>query len=213
VTAYDLDYTTLIDRWLPIVITFVLTLSFLLLLLIFRSVVLPLKAVVLNLLSVGAAYGLMVLVFQEGIGADLLGLQQIDRVEPWVPVFLFSVLFALSVDYHVFPLTRIRERYLATGDTVDAVTHGVGATGRIITGAALIIVVVFLGFATGDVVGFQLMGFGVGAALLIDATVIRTVLVPSSMVLLGRWNWYLPSWLEWLPDLHVEGGAEGRSHA
>ncbi|MGZ5372057.1 MMPL family transporter [Aeromicrobium sp.] len=208
-TAFDLDYTTLIDRWLPIVITFVLALSFLLLLLVFRSVVLPLKAVVLNLLSVGAAYGLMVLVFQEGIGADLLGLQQIDRVEPWVPVLLFSVLFALSMDYHVFLLTRIREHYLATGDTVDAVTHGVGATGRIITGAALIIVVVFLGFATGDTVGFQQMGFGVGVALLIDATVIRTVLVPASMVLLGRWNWYLPRWLEWLPELNVEGCTEG----
>jgi putative drug exporter of the RND superfamily len=210
-TAFDLDYTALIDRWLPIVIGFVLTLSFILLLLVFRSIVLPLKAVILNLLSVGAAYGLMVLVFQEGIGNDLLGLQQIDRVEPWVPVFLFSVLFALSMDYHMFLLTRIRERYLATGDTVDAVTHGVGATGRIITGAALIIVVVFIGFATGDLVGFQQMGFGVGVALLIDATVIRTVLVPSTMVLLGKWNWYLPSWLEWLPELHVEGGAEGEA--
>jgi uncharacterized membrane protein YdfJ with MMPL/SSD domain len=211
ITALDADYTSLIDHWLPIVITFVLALSFLLLLLVFRSIVLPLKAVVLNLLSVGAAYGLLVLVFQEGIGADFLGLQQIDRVEPWVPVFLFSVLFALSMDYHVFLLTRIRERYLATGDTVDAVTHGVGATGRIITGAALIIVVVFIGFATGDLVGFQQMGFGVGVALLLDATVIRTVLVPSSMVLLGRWNWYLPSWLEWLPELHIEGGAEGEA--
>ena len=186
-----------------------LTLSFLLLLLVFRSIVLPLKAVVLNLLSVGAAYGLMVLVFQEGIGADLLGLQQIEHVEPWVPVFLFSVLFALSMDYHVFLLTRIRERYLATGDTTAAVAHGIGATGRIITGAALIIVVVFIGFATADIVGFQQMGFGVGVALLLDATVIRTVLVPSSMALLGEWNWYLPRWLDWLPDLHVEGGPEG----
>jgi RND superfamily putative drug exporter len=210
-TALNLDYTKLIDRWLPIVIAFVLILSFLLLLVVFRSVVLPLKAVVLNLLSVGAAYGLMVLVFQDGVGAGLLGLQQIDRVEPWVPVFLFSVLFALSMDYHVFLLSRIRERYLATGDTRDAVAHGVGATGRIITGAALIIVVVFIGFATGDLVGFQQMGFGVGVALLLDATVIRTVLVPSSMVLLGRWNWYLPGWLEWLPELHVEGGAESEA--
>ena len=208
-TASEMDYTGVIDQWLPIVIAFVLTLSFLLLLVIFRSVVLPAKAVVLNLLSVGAAYGLMVLVFQEGVGADLLGLSQVDRVEPWVPVFLFSVLFALSMDYHVFLLTRIRERYLATVDTLEAVIHGVGATGRIITGAALIIVVVFVGFATGDLVGFQQMGFGVAVALLLDATVIRTVLVPSSMVLLGRWNWYLPSWLQWLPELHVEGGAEG----
>ena len=211
ITAFNMDYAQLIDRWLPIVIAFVLGLSFLLLLLVFRSVVLPLKAVALNLLSVGAAYGLMVLVFQEGVGADLLGLQQIDRVEPWVPVFLFSVLFALSMDYHVFLLTRIRERYLDSGDTLDAVRHGIGATGRIITGAALIIVVVFVGFATGDLVGFQQMGFGVGVALLIDATVIRTVLVPSSMVLLGRWNWYLPRWLEWLPELHVEGGPEGEA--
>ncbi|MGH8968460.1 MAG: MMPL family transporter [Actinomycetes bacterium] len=210
-TAFNIDYASLIDTWLPIVITFVLGLSFLLLLLVFRSVVLPLKAVVLNLLSVGAAYGLMVLVFQEGVGNDLLGLQQIDQVEPWVPVFLFSVLFALSMDYHVFLLTRIRERYLATGDTLDAVRHGIGATGRIITGAALIIVVVFAGFATGELVGFQQMGFGVGVALLIDATIIRTVLVPSSMVLLGKWNWYLPTWLNWLPELHVEGGAEGEA--
>ena len=211
ITALNLDYASLIDTWLPIVITFVLGLSFLLLLLVFRSVVLPLKAVLLNLLSVAAAYGLMVLVFQEGIGADLLGLQQIDQVEPWVPVFLFSVLFALSMDYHVFLLTRIRERYLASGDTLDAVRHGIGATGRIITGAALIIVVVFIGFATGDLVGFQQMGFGVGVALLLDATVIRTVLVPSSMAVLGKWNWYLPSWLEWLPELHVEGGPEGEA--
>ncbi|HSE07869.1 MAG TPA: MMPL family transporter [Nocardioidaceae bacterium] len=213
ITALNLDYAELIDTWLPIVIAFVLGLSFLLLLMVFRSIVLPIKAVLLNLLSVGAAYGLMVLVFQEGIGAELLGLQQIDQVEPWVPVFLFSVLFALSMDYHVFLLTRIRERYLATGNTLDAVQHGIGATGRIITGAALIIVVVFVGFATGDLVGFQQMGFGVGVALLLDATVIRTVLVPSTMVLLGKWNWYLPGWLEWLPELHVEGGAEGEVEA
>ncbi len=212
-TALNVDYANLIDAWLPIVVAFVLGLSFLLLLVVFRSIVLPITAVLLNLLSVGAAYGLMVLVFQEGIGANLLGLQQIDQVEPWVPVFLFSVLFALSMDYHVFLLTRIRERYLATGDTLDAVQHGIGATGRIITGAALIIVVVFIGFATGDLVGFQQMGFGVGVALLLDATVIRTILVPSTMVLLGKWNWYLPSWLEWLPEMHVEGGAEGEAEA
>lgn len=210
-TALEMDYAALIDHWLPLVLAFVLSLSFILLLLVFRSLVLPLKAVLLNLLSVGAAYGLMVLVFQKGIGADLLGLERIDRVEPWVPVFLFSVLFGLSMDYHVFLLTRIRERYLKTGDTIDAVTHGVGTTGRIITGAALIIVVVFVGFATGDIVGFQQMGFGVAVALLLDATVIRTILVPSSMALLGQWNWYLPRWLEWLPELHVEGGAEGEA--
>lgn len=172
---------------------------------------LPLSAVLLNLLSVGAAYGVMVLIFQERIGADPLGLQKIDQVELWVPVFLFSVLFALSMDYHVFLLTRIRERYLSSRDTLDAVRHGISSTGRILTGAALIIVVVFVGFATDDLVGFQQMGLGVGIALLLDATIIRTVLVPSSMVLLGRWNWYLPRWLEWLPELHVEGGPEGEA--
>ena len=162
----------------------------------FRSVVLAATAVVLNLLSVGAAYGLLVLVFQHGVGADLLGLQQVERVEAWVPIFLFSVLFALSMDYHVFLLSRIRERYAETGDTDQAVVHGIAATGRIITGAALIIVVVFAGFAAGQLVMFQQMGFGVGVALLVDATLIRMVVVPAAMALLGRWNWYLPAWLE-----------------
>ena len=122
-----------------------------------------------------------------------------------MPVFLFSVLFALSMDYHVFLITRIRERYLQSGDTVDAVVHGIAVTGRIITGAALIIVAVFAGFAAGDLVMFQQMGFGVGVALLIDATLIRMIVVPASMTVLGKWNWYLPSWLDWLPELHVEG--------
>jgi RND superfamily putative drug exporter len=161
--------------------------------------------VILNLLSVGAAYGLLVLVFQHGFAADLLGLQQVERVEAWVPVFLFSVLFALSMDYHVFLLSRIRERYAQTGDTNEAVVHGIASTGRIITGAALIIVVVFAGFAAGQLVMFQQMGFGVAVALLVDATLIRMVVVPAAMVLLGRWNWYLPNWLSWLPELRVEG--------
>ncbi|CUR57924.1 MMPL domain protein [metagenome] len=204
-TAENVDYSDVINRWLPIVLAFVLVLSFLLLTLVFRSLVLSLTAVVLNLLSVGAAYGLLVLVFQHGVGADLLGLQQVERVEAWVPVFLFSVLFALSMDYHVFLLSRIRERYAQTGDTEEAVVHGIAATGRIITGAALIIVVVFTGFAAGQLVMFQQMGFGVGVALLVDATLIRMVVVPAVMTLLGRWNWYLPTWLNWMPELHVEG--------
>jgi putative drug exporter of the RND superfamily len=154
---------------------------------------------------VGAAYGLLVLVFQEGVGAGLLGVQQVDAVEPWVPVFLFSVLFALSMDYHVFLLSRIRERYAATGDTAEAVIDGISSTARIITGAALIIVVVFIGFAAGDLAGFQQMGFGVAVALLLDATIVRSLVVPSSMILLGRWNWYLPRWLSGLPELQVEG--------
>jgi RND superfamily putative drug exporter len=159
------------------------------------------------LLSVGAAYGLLVLVFQKGVGVELLAMQQVDAIEAWVPLFLFSLLFGLSMDYHVFLLSRIRERYLETGDNAEAVAFGVSSTARIITGAALIIVAVFVGFAMGDTVMFQHMGFGVAVALLIDATVIRSVLVPASMKLLGRWNWYLPSWLEWLPAIDIGEGA------
>ena len=204
-TAQNVDYSDVINHWLPIVLAFVLGLSFLLLTVVFRSVVLSATAVILNLLSVGAAYGLLVLVFQRGVGTELLGFQGVERVEAWVPVFLFSVLFALSMDYHVFLISRIRERYAQSGDTDQAVVHGIASTGRIITGAALIIVVVFAGFAAGQLVMFQQMGFGVGVALLVDATLIRMVVVPAVMALLGRWNWYLPSWLDWLPELHVEG--------
>ena len=207
-TAENVDYSDVINKWLPIVLVFVLGLSFVLLTLIFRSLVLSATAVVLNLLSVGAAYGLLVLVFQHGVGADLLGFQEVERVEAWVPVFLFSVLFALSMDYHVFLLSRIRERFAQTGDTNEAVVHGIAATGRLITGAALIIVVVFTGFAAGQLVPFQQMGFGVGVALLVDATLVRMIVVPATMALLGKWNWYLPSWLDWLPELHVEGDPE-----
>ena len=123
-----------------------------------------------------------------------------------MPLFLFSVLFGLSMDYQVFLLTRIKEHYDLTGSTSESVAYGVGSTARLITGAALIIVAVFTGFAMGDLVMFQQMGFGIAVALLIDATIIRSVLLPAAMQLLGRWNWYLPRWLEWLPDVHVEGG-------
>ena len=172
---------------------FVLGLSFVLLTVAFRSIVVALTAIVLNLLSVGAAYGLLVLVFQHGVGADLLGFQQVDAIEAWVPLFLFSVLFGLSMDYQVFLLSRIRERYDLSRDTRDAVAWGVASTARIITGAALIIVAVFAGFARGDLVMFQQMGFGVAVALLIDATIIRSVVLPSLMALLGDRNWYLPA--------------------
>jgi RND superfamily putative drug exporter len=161
--------------------------------------------VLLNLLSVGAAYGLLVAVFQYGWGADLFGFEETDSIEAWVPLFLFSVLFGLSMDYQVFLLSRIRERYDSTRDTTDAITFGVASTARIITGAALIIVAVFAGFARGDLIMFQQMGFGVAVALLLDATVIRSVVLPSLMKLLGEWNWYLPRWLGWLPRLEVEG--------
>jgi putative drug exporter of the RND superfamily len=204
-TAESIDYFALTERWLPILIAFVLTLSFILLTVAFRSLVVPATAIVLNLLSVGAAYGALILVFQEGFGADLMGFQQVDFIEAWVPLFLFAVLFGLSMDYTVFLLSRIRERYLQTGDNDLAVEHGIGSTARLITGAALIIIAVFSGFALGDLVAFQQMGFGVAVSLLIDATIIRSVVLPATMKLLGEWNWYLPKWLEWLPDFHVEG--------
>jgi uncharacterized membrane protein YdfJ with MMPL/SSD domain len=204
-TAEELDYHTTVDSWLFPVFAFVLGLSFVLLTIAFRSIVVPLKAIVLNLLSVGAAYGLLVLVFQEGVGNELLGLTQSETIAAWVPLFLFSILFGLSMDYQVFLLSRIRERYQRTGDSDEAVAHGVASTARLITGAALIIIAVFWGFAMGDLIMFQQMGFGVAVALLIDATIVRGVLVPAAMKLLGRRNWYLPAWLSWLPDAHVEG--------
>jgi RND superfamily putative drug exporter len=204
-TAEIVDYRELMEHWLPIVFVFVLGLSFVLLTVAFRSLVVPAKAILLNLLSVGAAYGALVLVFQKGVGNELFGFPQVDSIEAWLPLFLFSVLFALSMDYHVFLLSRIRERYGRTGDNRDAVAHGVRSTARLITGAALIIVVVFTGFARGDLVMFQQMGFGVAVSLLLDATVIRSVLVPAAMQLLGDRNWYLPGWLGWLPHVEVEG--------
>jgi uncharacterized membrane protein YdfJ with MMPL/SSD domain len=212
-TAENIDYFDVMRFWLPIVIAFVLGLSLVLLTVAFRSLVIAATAILVNLLSVGAAYGLVVAVFQYGVGADLFGFRQVDTIEAWVPPFLFAVLFGLSMDYQVFLLSRIRERYSATGDTTGAVTFGIGSTARIITGAALIIIAVFIGFAAGDLVMFQQMGFGVAIALLIDATVVRSVLVPALMSLLGERNWYLPRWLEWLPHLEVEGGPRERREA
>jgi uncharacterized membrane protein YdfJ with MMPL/SSD domain len=206
-TAESIDESDTMAHWLRIVLAFVLALTFVLLTIAFRSLVVAAKAIVVNLLSVGAAYGLLVLVFQKGVGNELLGFPRVDTIEAWVPLFLFAVLFGLSMDYHVFLLSRIRERFRQTGDNRDAIAHGVGSTGRIITGAALIIVAVFSGFARGDLVMFQQMGFGVAVALLLDATIVRLVLVPAAMQLLGARNWYLPTWLRWLPDVHVEGPA------
>jgi RND superfamily putative drug exporter len=203
-TAENLDGFEMLEQYTPIVFVFVLGLSFILLMVVFRSIVVPIKAVIMNLLSVGAAYGLVVLVSQEGVGADLLGFQQVQTVEAWLPIFLFAVLFGLSMDYHVFLLSRIRERYDQAHDNTEAVVFGVRSTGRLITGAALIMVAVFGGFAAGDLVMFQQMGFGAGVAVLIDATIVRSILVPASMRLLGDWNWYLPSVLRWLPDVRVE---------
>jgi putative drug exporter of the RND superfamily len=206
-TSEHIDYFDSVIDPAPWVIGLVLLLTFVFLTVVFRSLVVAATAVGLNLLSVGAAYGLLVLVFQDGRGADLLGFQQTDTIEAWVPLFLFSVLYALSMDYQVLLLSRIRECYDATKDTTDAVTVGVGSTARIITGAALIIVAVFAGFARGDLIESQQMGFGIAVALLIDATVIRSVLLPSAMKLLGGRNWYLPRWLGWLPRPQLEAAS------
>jgi uncharacterized membrane protein YdfJ with MMPL/SSD domain len=206
-TSENIDYFDSVIGPAPWVIAFVLGLTLIFLTVVFRSLVVAGTAVVLNLLSVGAAYGLLVLVFQHGFASGLFGFHHVDTIEAWVPLFLFSVLFGLSMDYQVFLLSRIKERYDQTRDTTDAVAWGVASTARIITGAALIIVAVFSGFATGDLVMFQQMGFGIAAALLIDATVIRSVVLPSAMQLLGTRNWYLPRWLRWLPHLEVESHA------
>jgi putative drug exporter of the RND superfamily len=211
-TAFNVDFFDLADTYTPIVFLFVLGLSFLLLTVVFRSIVLPVKAIILNLLSVGAAYGMVVIFFQQGVGpsfvkdiAALLNFPQVESIEAWLPLFLFSVLFGLSMDYHVFLLSRIRERFDFTGDNTESVAYGLRTTGGLITGAALIMVAVFGGFASGRLAPLQQMGFGLAVAVFLDATVVRSILVPSSMKLLGNLNWYLPRWLEWLPQLRVEG--------
>jgi uncharacterized membrane protein YdfJ with MMPL/SSD domain len=204
VTAENVDYFDAVTNPTPYVIVFVLGLSFILLTVAFRSIVVALVSVLLNLLSVGAAYGLLTLIFLDGHGAGLFGFQHTPVIDAWVPLFLFSVLFGLSMDYQVFLMSRIKERYEVSGSTHDAVVGGVASTARIITGAALIIVVVFAGFAAGKLVMFQQMGFGVAIALLLDATVIRSVVLPSTLALLDRRSWYLPRWLEWIPHVEVE---------
>ena len=208
--AGAVDFTSVIVDNVPLVLAIVLGASFLLLLVAFRSIAIPLTAIALNVVSAAAAFGLLVGVFQFGWGADLLGFAQADAIAPWIPLFLFAVLFGLSMDYHVFLISRIKERHDTTGDTRDAVVFGLSRTGSLITGAALIMVAVFLGFALGDLAEFQQMGFGLAAAVIIDATVVRTILVPSLMTLLGRRNWILPGWLGWMPRLSVEGAPPER---
>ncbi len=203
-TAEAADFYSIVRSYTPAVFAFVLGLSFLILMLMFRSVIVPLKAVLMNLLSVGAAFGVMVLVFQKGVAAGLLGLQNTDVIDVWIPLFMFSILFGLSMDYHVFLLSRIREQYDETGDNAEAVAHGLQSTGGMITGAALIMVAVFGAFASGETVINQQVGFGLAFAITLDATLVRSVLLPATMAVLGRVNWYLPSWLRWLPDLRVE---------
>jgi putative drug exporter of the RND superfamily len=212
VTASNIDYLDQTTFYTPIVILFVLGSSFVLLTIAFRSLVIPAKAIAMNLLSVGAAYGLVVLFFQQGVGPDFfkdiagwLGFGQIEAIEAGLPLFWFSVLFGLSMDYHVFLLSRIRERFDQTGDNSESVAYGLRTTGSLITGAAAIMVAVFGGFAAGSLVGLQQMGFGLAVAVALDATIVRSVLVPATMKLLGDRNWYLPSWLEWLPKVNIGG--------
>jgi RND superfamily putative drug exporter len=200
------DMLDMVRLYQPIVIGAVLLLSFVLLLFAFRSLVVAVTAVLMNLLSVSAAYGALTLVFQRGIGAGLLGFQRAQTVEAWVPLLLFCVLFGLSMDYQVFLLSRIRERYDRHGDTDEAVSFGIASTAGIITGAALIMVAVFAGMAAGELVMFQQIGFGLAVAIALDASLVRVVVVPSAMRLLGRRNWYLPRWLEWLPEVKLDEG-------
>ncbi len=204
-TAFNHDFFKVVDKYTPVIFIWVLGLSFLLLLVAFRSIIVPLKAILLNLLSVGATYGLMVLVFQKGYLHSYLGFDTSPTIEAWVPIFLFCVLFGLSMDYHVFLVSRIREHYDLTLRNHESVAVGLQSTARLITGAALIMVVVFTSFALGRLLAFQQMGFGLAVAIFLDATVVRTVLVPSMMAMLGDLNWYLPKWLNWLPDLRIEG--------
>jgi RND superfamily putative drug exporter len=204
-SANNADFLDLLATYTPLIFAFVLGLSFLLLLVVFRSLVVAAKAILMNLLSVGAAYGLIVWVFQEGHLTGVFGFQQTDVIEAGLPLFMFSMLFGLSMDYHVFLLSRIREHFDRTHDNAEAVAVGLQQTAKLITGAALIMVAVFAGFASASLVFIQQLGFGLGVAILLDATVVRSILVPSAMALLGDRNWYLPRWLGWLPDLRVEG--------
>jgi RND superfamily putative drug exporter len=203
-TAITKDYVDLVKRNAPIVFAFVLGLAFLLLLTTFRSLVIPIKAIVLNLLSVGAAYGVLVLVFQKGWGESILGFESTGAVEPWLPLFLFVILFGLSMDYHVFILSRIKEAFDGGMSTEDAVAHGIKSTASTVTSAAFVMVGVFGVFATLSSIVFKQLGIGLAVAILLDATLVRAILLPATMKLLGDKNWYLPKKLGWLPHIEHE---------
>jgi uncharacterized membrane protein YdfJ with MMPL/SSD domain len=205
-TAASEDWSSAMKRSAPLVFAFVLLFAFGLLLVSFRSIVVAVKAILLNLLSVGAAYGILVAVFQYGWGEGLLDFESNGGITPWLPMFLFVILFGLSMDYHVFILSRIREAYDRGLDTEAAVAHGIKTTAGVVTSAATVMVAVFGVFAILPVIDMKEMGVGLAVAVLIDATIVRAVLLPATMKLLGEWNWYLPRRLEWLPRL--EHGAE-----
>jgi RND superfamily putative drug exporter len=203
-TATSADENALLKAKAPIVFGFVLVFAFLLLLVTFRSLVVAAKAIVLNLLSVGAAYGVLVAVFQWGWGASLLGFTSNGGIAQWLPIFMFVILFGLSMDYHVFILSRVREAYDRGMSSADAVEHGITTTAGVVSSAALVMVGAFAVFALMPILDMKEMGIGLAAAVLIDATIVRAVLLPATMKLLGDWNWYLPTWLDWLPRLDHE---------
>jgi uncharacterized membrane protein YdfJ with MMPL/SSD domain len=203
-TAWSKDFLDTMKANLPIVFGFVLAMAFILLLVTFRSVVVPLKAIVLNLLSVGAAYGVLTLVFQDGHGEKLLGFTSVGGIAPWLPLFLFVILFGLSMDYHVFVLSKVRELVDRGRSTEEAVAEGIKSTAGVITGAAAVMVVTFAAFATGSDQSLKQLGVGLSVAILIDATIVRAVLLPATMKLLGERNWWLPKRLNWLPKLEHE---------
>jgi putative drug exporter of the RND superfamily len=205
-TAMVDDLTAQLADTLPVFVAAILTVSFLLLMVVFRSVVVPLKAAVMNLLSVGGAYGVLVAVFQWGWLGDLLGLDRPVLIASPVPVIMFAILFGLSMDYEVFLLSRIREEHAGTGDNAESVARGLAATGRVITSAALVMVAVFLSFVANPTPAVKMFGLGLATAIALDATIVRMLVVPATMALMGRANWWLPRWLDrLLPKPTVEG--------
>jgi uncharacterized membrane protein YdfJ with MMPL/SSD domain len=207
-TAMSKDFNDHMKSVAPLVFGFVLLLAFVLMLAAFRSIVIAAKAIVLNLISIAAAYGVMVLVFQHGVGKGILGFESTAGIDSFLPIFLFVILFGLSMDYHVFIISRIREAHDRGLSTEEAVTHGIKTTAGVVTSAAIVMVCVFSIFATLSMLIFKQFGVGLAAAVLIDATIVRAVLLPATMKLLGDWNWYLPTWLNWLPDLEHSGKVE-----
>ena len=205
-TAIFDDFATVLSRKLPLFLTIVIGLSFLLLMTVFRSVVIPAIAAAMNLLSAAAAFGVVTLVFQDGVGASLLGIDKTGPIEAFVPVFMFAILFGLSMDYEVFLVTRIYEEWHRRRNNRDAVAHGLAATGRTITAAAAIMVLVFGSFILGGERIIDLFGVGLASAVLLDALIVRSALVPALMLMIGDANWWLPAWLDRiLPHLRVEG--------
>jgi RND superfamily putative drug exporter len=203
------DVSTRLGERLPIFIAAVVALSFLLLMVVFRSLLVPLKAALMNALSIGAAYGVIVAVFQWGWGKDLVGLEETVPVNPFVPLIMFAILFGLSMDYEVFLLSRVREAFLRSGDSHSSVVEGLGATARVITSAALIMISVFLAFVGSEDVTMKMFGLGLATAVLLDATIVRMVLVPATMAMLGNANWWLPGWLDRiLPHMDLEAAPE-----